>query len=378
MPITYPATFSGICGRCSKPFVAGERITHGTGKGKSRVKYHALCDSTSMEQEKMAVPEPQNIDIWQHVANGVLPHLRPHFNVQIDEAKLVRNVEDIIKAEVARLCVPQTITIKVQDTTYHLEGITPHKQFPKLLTLLLQRQNVYLYGDPGWGKSEGAYQAAKAIRTKKFPNGLPFSGITLVLQTSDTRLLGYKDARGEYNPTHLREFYANGGLYLIDEADRASGNTLTAMNGTLTNGRGFFPDGTIERHEDFVCVATGNTTGRGSNPNFPEARPLDEAFRDRFFFLEWEPDPAFERSIALGINPAAEPWIAWVQAVRTYVKENQIRLTVSPRASYTIAKLLSSIKGTLTADDLINGVLFRGLDRDTVHRIKTAHPYPVL
>jgi hypothetical protein len=381
MPLTYNASHSGICGRCESPYAVGELVTHGTGKGKTLVRYHAVCSvkgqkiTDPIPQALAAVPEAQDINIWQTIADGV----RPHLNIQppkVDEAKLVREIESIIKDEVNKYIVPQNITINVNDNSYTLEGVKPHKSFAKLVYLLMKRRNVYLYGNPGWGKSEGAYQAAKAIKTEKFPDGLPFSGITLVLQTSDTRLVGYKDATGKYNATDLRKYYEDGGLYLVDEADRASGNTLTALNGTLANGRGFFPDGLVNRHEDFFCIATGNTTGRGSNPNFPEARPLDEAFRDRFFFLEWEDDHAFEMTIALGINKGAEKWVKWVQDVRTYVKTNALRLTVSPRASYAIADMLHDCKGILSNDDIANGTLFRGLDVDTVKRIKAAVPYP--
>jgi hypothetical protein len=372
--MAHTAHFSGICSKCSAPYFSGDTIVE-TGR-ESRA--HDKCETikpNSIPPEHAAVPEPEDIDLWKTVAHGVLPHLRPHLDVKIDESKLVQNVEATIKAEVARFIIPQNITIILNDHKYELKDITPHRCFSKLLYLLLKRKNVYLYGNPGWGKSEGAFQASKAIRTEQYPNGLPFSGITLVLQTSDTRLTGYKDATGRYNATDLRTFYEHGGLYLIDEADRASGNTLTALNGTLANARGFFPDGLVQRHADFVTVATGNTTGRGSNPNFPEARPLDEAFRDRFFFLNWEDDHAFERTIALGINPKAEPWVNFIQSVRSYVRSNSIRLTVSPRASYQIADLLHDCKDKLSNDDLMDGTLFRGLDVDTVKRIKTAVPF---
>jgi hypothetical protein len=62
----------------------------------------------------------------------------------------------------------------------------------------------------------------------------------------------------------------------------------------------------------------------------PDCRPLDEAFRDRFFFCEWKDDPAFELSIALGINEQANHWIHVGAERRDYCKKNGILINVSP------------------------------------------------
>ena len=142
----------------------------------------------------------------------------------------------------------------------------------------------------------------------------------------------------------------------------------------LSNGHGQFPDKLVTRSKEFVCCATGNTVGVGANPNFPDCRPLDAAFRDRFFFLEWDEDPAFEHTIALGINSQAGKWVDWVQAVRSFVKTNNLRLLVSPRATYKGALHLG--RGSMSVETIAAGVLFRGIARETVTRIPSRSPLP--
>jgi hypothetical protein len=351
------ATYSGLCIQCKQPYVIGDSLRLMGGDFQ-----HTTCP-TVVPLEAYAVPEPEDLSPFKVLADSIAPYLTH----KIDESKLAAEVEAMVRSQVKDIVVPQNITIQVNDREWKLEGITPHKNFKDLAYLASKRKNIYLHGNPGFGKSEAAFQIAKLFN-------LEFNYITLVLQTSDTRLIGYKDAHGVYHSTPLRQFYERGGLFLIDEVDRASGNTLTALNGGLANGRGTFPDGLIPRHKDFVAIATGNTTGRGANLNFPDCRPLDEAFRDRFFFLEWEDDHAFERTIALSINNKAEDWIVWVQLVREFVKKNGIRLNVSPRATYEGADFLHDT--TLTLDKIAYGTLWRGVDQDTVRRVVNAVPLP--
>src|SRR5579872_3724499 len=157
MPIAYAAASSGICARCAQPFHKGDSITHGTGNGKSQVKYHAQCPNghsqfkQEIPNELAAVPEPKDIDIWKIAADGIYPHLANRMP-RIDEAKLVKEVEDMVAEQVKSLLVPQTLEINIDDhTKIKIEGIAPHKNFAELAYLASCRENIYIYGNPGWG-----------------------------------------------------------------------------------------------------------------------------------------------------------------------------------------------------------------------------------
>ena len=241
-----------------------------------------------------------------------------------------------------------------------------HECFARLLKRVMRRKHVYLYGGPGSGKSTAGFKVADAL-------GLRHGYISLTAQTGESRLMGYMDATGNYIKTEFFTCYTQGGVFVIDEADNASANLLTSLNGALANGHAAFPCGNMPRHADFVCIATGNTCGWGANPMFPERRPMDAAFRERFAFIEWGYDETFEKSLALAFNPNASTWIKWVQSTRKYAASTYPKLMVTPRASIEGAQmLLDGETYPVIADELI----FKGFDKDSVTRILAACPLP--
>ena len=243
-----------------------------------------------------------------------------------------------------------------------------HFQVDKLLKLVQAREDIYLFGEPGSGKSFAAHQIAEML-------GLEYGYISLELQTPASRLVGYMDANGNYVSTIFRKLYENGGVFCIDEMDNASGNLLTSLNSALGNGSGAFPNGMVKRHKDFICISTGNTAGLGGNVRFPERRVLDSAFRDRFIFINWQYDEILEENITLAINPDAINWLLWVRSVREYVVDNSIRLIATPRASFKGAKRLLEGFGI---DEIADMTLFKGIDKDTKQRILNNIPLPVV
>jgi hypothetical protein len=135
-----------------------------------------------------------------------------------------------------------------------------------------------------------------------------------------------------------------------------------------------FPNGLAEKHPDFVLIATGNTCGKGANPMFPERRPFDAAFSERFSFIEWDYDVNLEKAVTLAINSKAIDWHRWVLKAREYCKKNHPRVLVTPRASFKGAEyLLDSGWDYGTIADM---VVFKGLDADTRKAIIAANPFP--
>jgi len=84
----------------------------------------------------------------------------------------------------------------------------PHKHFDKLLNLIATGQDVYMYGDPGTGKSTAAGQVAAVL-------GLPFAYVSLCPQSSETSLFGFIHAGGTYVETEFFRLYRDGGVFCI-------------------------------------------------------------------------------------------------------------------------------------------------------------------
>lgn len=245
----------------------------------------------------------------------------------IDEAEVRRIAAD----EAAKVSVNRSVTIKVGEMP-EIKVDLAHRDLPLLVKLASaygangHRQNIYMHGPAGSGKSTAARQTAEVLKLK-------YGYISLNPQTPDSRLLGYMHAGGEYVKSEFFTRYTEGGVFCIDEIDNAAASLVTTLNGLLENGHGAFPHGVFERHKDFICICTANTIGRGGDVNYPERRALDGAFLERFLFLAWEYDTDLTKAIVTGIlGNAAPEFMAWVNSEARDMQSRYPTLIVSPRA----------------------------------------------
>ncbi len=182
------------------------------------------------------------------------------------------------------------IEIKMPEKpTKQIEG-NFHKDFEKVLNYTLSGLHVYLYGPAGTGKTQLAEQVAESL-------DLPFGCISVCAQSSKIDFLGYMDANGNYVSTEFRKRYESGGIFLIDEIDNGNPNILAVLNSALANGQMAFPDGMIQKHTDFRCLAAANTFGTGANEQYIGRNPIDAATQNRFLKVFVGYDSALEVSI---------------------------------------------------------------------------------
>lgn len=329
----------------------------------------------------------QDNSLAKTLAEAVKPYLDGRLSGKADEEKLQRVLETARAAdealarklgELEERVKPGpdgeqhvTLTIVVGQPDGPQRKIdSAHYDMPKLLYLIGKRKHAYLWGPPGAGKSHAAAQAAHAL-------GLGYGYISLNPQTPESRLLGFIDATGQYRATPFYAAYKDGGVFCIDELDNAHPALLNTLNGMLENGLAAFPCGMVERHPDFVLVATGNTNGRGGNIHFPERRALDSAFAERFVFLNWEYDTHLERRLTLAANENAKPWLTWVRQARKFVLDNGIpKLFITPRAAIRGAELLKDSGWTLAA--IAESVVFKGVGVDVTTKVLARCPLPVV
>jgi cobaltochelatase CobS len=161
---------------------------------------------------------------------------------------------------------------------------TYHAIFEDLLTLGKAREEIFLYGPTGCGKSYICQQLATALN-------LPFAFVNCTAGMSEGVIGGNLLPTGdsgkfEYVISEFVKVYENGGVFLLDEIDAADDNVLLFINNALANGRCAISKRTekpyAERHPDFICVAAANTFGTGADRMYSGRNKLDTATLDRF------------------------------------------------------------------------------------------------
>ncbi|GAB3722362.1 AAA family ATPase [Flavobacterium koreense] len=258
-----------------------------------------------------------------------------------------------IKGQLSLLENKKTISIVVNNDGIIKDLGTQHYQFRQLLKYVQTKENIYLVGSAGSGKTTACQNIAKALN-------IPFYFTGAI--NSEYKLTGFINAQGTIVSTEFRKAYENGGLFLFDEIDASMPGAILAFNAALANNFMDFPDKKVPRHKDFYCIAAANTFGSGADRQYVGRNQLDAASLDRFIFLNWEIDEDLEREIAKN-----EEWVTYVQRVRKSVKKNGLRLLISPRASIKGAKLLDT---GISRNEVENAVLWCGLDENSIRLIK--------
>jgi cobaltochelatase CobS len=231
---------------------------------------------------------------------------------------------------------PRVTQIVLKDRpTVTLSGVQ-HESFADVMLSIAARENTFLVGPAGTGKTTIVEQAAEAL-------GLPFHAENLTAATTEYVLKGYRDGASNYTATPLRTMFQHGGVYLLDEIDNANPNVLGVLNSALSNGYMAFPDGMVRKHDDFIAVAAGNTYGNGADAQYVGKNPIDAATLDRFAFFTVGIDESVEAAMLAAYPLDADTASTWLKAVRTAranVERYGLRLIVSPRATKGGAALL--------------------------------------
>ena len=286
------------------------------------------------------------------IASAIVPIVRDALRAE-DDALTEKKVIDMISTEV-KARMPHMIQPAPPPG-----GDTPpvelaHEAFPQVFKTVQCDLNAMLIGPAGSGKTSVAEQIAKSL-------AIPFRFTGAV--DSPYKLTGFVDANGKTVRTAFRETYENGGLFLFDEVDASSAGAMMAFNAALANGHADFPDGVIERHKDFRCIAAANTFGRGADRIYVGRNALDGATLDRFVVVDFDYDEALETALA---GDDMIDWVRRVQAIRKAVFKLKLRFVVSPRASIFGSRLLRAGMSRQMVEEM---VIWKGMDKEARTKI---------
>lgn len=317
--------------------------------------------------KKVSKPEISDADFQEY------PEKTANVDVDGSEEKITDLIRKIAGTaidenrvrEIVREEIPEkeykvvNLDVSVNGQNKKVEG--QHKKFEMLLKIVSTKQNALLVGPAGSGKTSAAKKVAETLDLKY----VPFS---VSPHTTKTDIFGFTDASGKYIQTAFRMAFENGGLFLLDEVDSGNAGILTILNNAIDGRIALFPDGVIEAHDDFICVACANTAGRGANEVYNGRRPLDGAFLDRFIYVMWDYDKSLESKIA--DNFECPRWLLdAIYEVRENCTEHRIKHIVGTRAIIQGSKLN---KAGFSKREILEMAVYKGLTESETVRVRPA------
>lgn len=258
-----------------------------------------------------------------------------------------------LKDKIQRIRNYKTISINIQNGEHIKDLGKQHFQFEKLSKYVQTKNNIFLVGSAGSGKTTAARNIAKALNIKFY-----FTGAI----NSEYKLTGFIDAQGRIVNTEFRKAYEHGGLFLFDEIDASFPQAILAFNASLANDFMDFPDKKVPMHKNFYCIAAANTFGTGADRQYVGRNQLDAATLDRFITFNWEIDETLEHELANN-----HEWVNYVQKARKAASKIGERHIISPRASMQGADLL---RIGIDRKEVEKDVLWKGLDASRIQMIK--------
>jgi len=258
-----------------------------------------------------------------------------------------------LKDKIQRIRNYKTISINIQNGEHIKDLGKQHFQFEKLSKYVQTKNNIFLVGSAGSGKTTAARNIAKALDVKFY-----FTGAI----NSEYKLTGFIDAQGRIVNTEFRKAYEHGGLFLFDEIDASFPQAILAFNAALANDFMDFPDKKVPKHKNFYCIAAANTFGTGADRQYVGRNQLDAATLDRFITFNWEIDETLEHELANNYE-----WVNYVQKARKAASKIGERHIISPRASMQGADLL---RIGIDRKEVEKDVVWKGLDASRIQMIK--------
>jgi cobaltochelatase CobS len=311
-----------------------------------------LCDNHKPLPGDPGKPAAAPADTSKVTADGDLAAamavMAKAFGPKIDAEQIRQMVHDEFSAAVFPT---RTVILNTDgdDVTPADMPETSHEMLADILTDIMAAassptpMSVLMVGPAASGKSTLAEQAATAL-------GSRYGEISLNPMLPVTSLLGYMNANGDYIGTVFRDMWENGGVFHADEFDNGHPSTMATLNAALAKGRGGsigFPDGMVQRHDDFVFIASANTFGRGPDRVYVGRQQLDAATLNRFIVEEIGYDEALEHTVCLATgleNDKVAEVLRYVRSIRQNLTSKKMTVLMTPRNSVFACTLLKAGK----------------------------------
>jgi hypothetical protein len=285
----------------------------------------------------------------------------------------VDKIHDLVTAKVNDLVSRPIVTnVQVNSVTVASHTERVHKQYADVLRHIVAGDDLLLWGGAGAGKTTTVARIAKDL-------GRRFELVTFSAQTTEAKLVGFRDASGEVRETPLVSALREGALVLFDEFDACPPAIAVALNTMSANRMVSTPSGTYPIHEDTVLVFSGNTPLDGATSAYNGRSAADFSTKDRLSVLEFQYDDDLEYDLVVamldGDHKLANQWLAIVRACRANAKAlgptTGARIAVTPRAAISGARLLKAGFGFQYVADVR---IRKGMDAKTWDQVRNGVP----
>lgn len=226
-------------------------------------------------------------------------------------AKQAREIDERVTKRLSEVEIIRHVFVTPKGTEWVPEaGEIVNPILPKIVRALtvgsatVKRQNVYMWGPRGSGKSFLAKQAAKALGLTFHPtDGFPEARASILIGKPRPVAGENGGTTMVFQTTEFLNGYENGGLTFIDEMDRFGPEVTVLLNGALENGYMLVPDRPeapiAYQHPNHRFMGAGNTCLSGATQGYVTAERHDAATIDRLlgamFYVDY--DEMFERRL---------------------------------------------------------------------------------
>ena len=238
------------------------------------------------------------------------------------------------------------------------------KNFDKVLKYVMLGQSVWLAGPTRCGKTYLAEEIAQVLSLNYFNIGRMHDFIT--------QIKGYRDLNNNFIKSMFQEYFENGGIITLEEADLSDSQALAELDhivGDVGYKSYAFGDNTVVTpHENFRLMATANTRGDDEENGY-DRNIQDKSVMKRFTVIDMDYNEELE-NIMLKSNPELAMFLHNIRKIEREIKKSDMYAKTIDITTGEFRKIKEHIdNGCLNIEEIFNDLLIKDLPNDYLTKL---------